>query len=240
MIDLKKDLKPCDIICFYQNPQWWDVVGWAVQRGIQQDSKNYLSGNSDWYSPHIELVFAPDAIYRAVPPKIAIETVDDIIKRGDRVKVFRPTFYNFTEADGHELLKTFESSTDYASEGITKKEVIIGDEYDTDTDLMIGLNSFLFGSPNSNKVSLGTGSQLICSAGTALAYEYFRMNHGQPYPKLFSKIQPDAFKTAWWRNEIIGNYMKGNQLQILDTIPAHFANTQTHFNKEFVLVGSNF
>jgi hypothetical protein len=238
MINLSTDLKPFDVLTFYSNPSWYDVMGWSTQLAIQLQARNYLSSNSDWYPHHSQIFFAPDKIYRAVPPTLCWDTVDAMIARGEQVKVFRPA-YPFTDADAQEMIKLFETPQNFTKEGIARTETIIGSSYDVATDIMIGLNGLL-GHPDNDNIDIDNGSRLICSAGCALAFEIYRQNHPGCYPRFFSKIQEAAFKDALWGSEIVRDYQAGNQLQIMDTTPADLANTSTHFGSELIYIGQNF
>jgi hypothetical protein len=137
------------------------------------------------------------------------------------------------------MMNAFQSSVDYTICGLPKKLVVVGSDYDIMADISLGIES-IFGSPDKGTEIFDNGSRLFCSCSTALAFEYFRLTHGNPYPKFFSQIQPNAFKGAEWENSILHDYQAGNSLQVVNNFPAVWANTQTHFNKEMNLVFQNF
>jgi hypothetical protein len=245
VIDLKKTLLPADVLVFYNNPKftlwppWQYATDWAIAWGIQQDAEDYLSHTSDFYGIHVEFVAGPQHLYRAVPGTIGWETIDQLVARGDKIKVFRPTF-QFPVSFGQDIINAFESITDYTDCGFKKQIKIIGSQYDEMADLSLFVEAEFSNNPDRGVEKFDEGSGLFCSCGTALAFEYWRVTHGQPYPKLFSKIQHNAFAGAKWSNNVFRDYANGIALSPSSNFPAVWANTATHFNGELVYVGQNF
>ena len=244
MISLKDILQPADVLVFYNNPKvtfwppWQYASDWAVTWGIQQDAEDYLGHASDFYGIHVEFVADFQHLYRAVPGPIGWETVDDLVARGDKVKVFRPVF-GFPASFGQDIITAFENVTDYTACGFPKQIKVIGSKYDEMADLSLGVEAET-GSPDQGVEEFDKGSGLFCSCGTALAFEYWRLTHGQPYQKLFSKIQPQAFMGAKWCSNILRDFVNGITLSPSSNFPAAWANTATHFNNEMQPLFKNF
>jgi hypothetical protein len=194
------------------------------------------------------MTYIDDAhIVNAKPLTIKWSIIDDLATA--KIKVFRPNFYNFTEADAALMIKTFSTPSTYIdSNGKSQTYTLIGSDYDWEQCIDILLAGQL-GKPCQESYELigGDKSHMVCSTSAATFFEKFRQLKNGPYPPVFSKIKPEMFigsfnnmyKETFYGQAIVDSFQRSGKVAVEEVTPAHFANSN-FFDDSFVLVGQNF
>jgi hypothetical protein len=243
--------KPFDVFLFYDNPEWWNVPLWVAVLGIQSYQRNYFGRSADVWPVHAELVLRRDKLLNAVPPRVCWDTIDQASKR--RVKVFRPTFYNFTQADAEWMIGQIETETEYLNDdGKPYRARLIGQDYDIPQLFRIAINGMLGYTARAEAVpELDKGqANKVCSVITRVPFEHLRKHKAleapaiggvDPYKKLFGGMNVKKFfeREARWAHAVVEAWQKNRRHDIELTTPADYA-CSDYYDNEFVEVTRNF
>lgn len=141
----------------------------------------------------------------------------------DRITIYRYTKRTFADSDIYIMLK--------------KLTPFLGTEYDYLQLIGIALNA-VSGYPTTEKshmADLGSERE-VCSAGIAAVWNGYKRElklKGIEIPRLFSTIQEKSFPKF-----VVESFKRNNNRWDLEVTPPDlFANTETHFDGEFSVVG---
>jgi len=214
---LKKILRPGDVINISGHPKFYEFWLHIAYHYIRKTQKEVFGEKSRWTDTHTMMWFDGSA-FSVEPPRAKMVPIEDFAFK--EISIYRYTKCKFTAAD-----------IEIMWEGAKR---ILDTEYDFGQLLNILINT-IAGYPFYEKYKFfDFGAKYkVCSVGVAAIYTYWRHKmeqKGKKIPRLFSKLNPNA-----WNKEFIKKFKQhGNRWDVENTFPANFANTQTHFDKEFV------
>jgi hypothetical protein len=174
---------------------------------------------------HTMIYFDEDHVFSVQPPKPLYLKLSECLKDKEIISVYRYTKKELNDWDIRQMRDACDK--------------IIGANQPYDIgQLMDILIDGIAGYPYKKKFSLFDSGKwsMVCSVGGASVYNFLRhqlwfIQH-YDMKQLFSKLNPEA-----WSPAFVKKFNKKHYWDIDRTSPANFANTNTHFDNEFELIG---
>ena len=245
---IKKHLKPFDVLCFYKpdllplRESWFKrFLYWALSKPITWEANNFFGSKGDSKIFHVELYLGDDHNLVIEPPKLHWGDIDKV--KYEKFSIFRLSTHEFLEEDRLDAIAMLEAkSTYYRDNGDEYSMKFIGSLYNLG-DLGNFLVNQVTGSVLKQKYKPFSISRkdTVCSIGIATFFESFRRHllhqNRHAYKKLFNQINIDTFRASKPRllKDIEEDFAKHKSVSMEAVRPAFFGNSN-FFENEFRLV----
>jgi len=248
--EIKKHLKPFDVLCYYKPDIWPPRKGWFKRFGywmfskpITIEAKAFFGNKADWKIFHVELFLGDVNNLVIEPPKIHWGNVD--ATKYENFSIFRLSNFEFIAEDREFAINYLEkNSAYYRDNGNEYKMRFINSLYNLG-DLGNFLVNDITGSvlEQKHKPFSLSNKDTVCSIGIASFFEAFRVHLQKSgrdsFNELFKTINLEKFKESNPKllDKIEEDYAKYHTISVEAVRPAFFGNSE-FFNNEFKFVKS--